>query len=1015
MDVQALTADLAGLLARALPFLLKAGGEAGEAAAKEAGKALGAGAWKQAQALWRRLQPKVEAEPKAAGAVEDVVESPDDPDVQAALRVQLRKVLTADAGLAAELAKLLADGHKTTYRARQRGSGALAQGKRNVVAGKKGLAAGRDVKIVQKTTIKEERPGPREAELRRHYLGHLAGEARDLPLSVVDPGVPADKAGARLSVDAVYTALLTDRTEEVPKGNRWPGFDRRPSSALEQLDRHPRLVLLGDPGSGKSTFLNYVALCLAGEALKLPGANLETLTEPLPEEGSGEEKPRRQPWRHGQLLPVRVVLREFAARGLPAAGEKGTAKHLWDFLKRELEAAGHGEYFDYLRRELMKKGGRGLLLFDGLDEVPEAETRREQIRQVLDGFLKGLGSCRVLLTSRTYAYRNQGWGLPGFEEAVLAPFSRGQIRRFVGRWYARAAPLYGLKEEEAAGRAALLKHAIFGNGRLLDLARRPLLLTLMASLHGRGGSLPERREKLYEQAVELLLDIWESQRVVSGPKGEPLLRQPSLAEYLQVGKEKVRKALEELAYEAHAKQEDGRVTADIAREKLVDRLLELNPGAEVKAKLLVEHLRDRAGLLEERGVGKYAFPHRTFQEYLAACHLARAATFPEEVAELGRKEPGRWREVVLLAGARGRDVGGAVWQLAEALCELGTDETASELEDVWGARLAGQVVVESADLDKLGKPQQRKLERLRGWLERLLRDERLPALERVGAGRDLAKLGDPRFDPELWYLPRKPASGFMEVPAGPFLMGSDKRRDREAQDDELPQHEVDLPTFYLGRYPVTVAQYGAFVAATDRPLAPRSLEQPANHPMSDVTWHDALAYCRWLEKRLRAAAPARLEAERSAEGRRLWEGIASGSLRLMLPSEAEWEKAARGADGWIYPWGDEIDPERANYDATGVGGPSPVGCFPRGASPCGCEELSGNVWEWTRSEDRPYPYEARDGREDLAGAPLRVLRGGSYISNSGNCRCACRNRLAPSSWHRLFGFRVAAVPFTSGL
>lgn len=260
----------------------------------------------------------------------------------------------------------------------------------------------------------------------------------------------------------------------------------------------------------------------------------------------------------------------------------------------------------------------------------------------------------------------------------------------------------------------------------------------------------------------------------------------------------------------------------------------------------------------------------------------------------------------------------------------------------------------------------------------------------------------------------------VRVPGGEFKMGS-VIQDADAFMEESPQHTLYLDVFLIGKYNVTNAQFAAFTAATNyltaaeregngyintatgwkdaagadwrHPKGPGSdINGKDNYPVVLVTWDDAIEFCQWASQ---------------VTGR-----------TISLPSEAQWEKAARGIYGRLFPWGGtfstggsaEPDPSRVNYNMT-VGMPSPVGKYsPAWDSPYGASDMAGNVWEWTSSLHRAYPYNAKDGREDLAIRDVRVLRGGAFNSVRRVLRCAYRSWSLPHFRFDYLGFRVAATP-----
>lgn len=240
-----------------------------------------------------------------------------------------------------------------------------------------------------------------------------------------------------------------------------------------------------------------------------------------------------------------------------------------------------------------------------------------------------------------------------------------------------------------------------------------------------------------------------------------------------------------------------------------------------------------------------------------------------------------------------------------------------------------------------------------------------------------------------------------EVPAGEFLMGSDSAQDKDAFAHEKPQHWLTLPAFQIGLFPVTVAEYACFVrSGQPAPMDWQDQSKRLDHPVTNMSWRDAMAYVGWLAQ------------------------VADTPWRL--PTEAEWEKAARWdaatRHSRIYPWGDIFDAARCTAGRV-FRHTTPVGTHIAGASPCGAQDMAGNVWEWASSLYKPYPYWADDGREQsevrktswfaalVINEPqaTRVLRGGSWANNPRQVRAANRWHAEPDSRNDGRGFRIACT------
>lgn len=253
------------------------------------------------------------------------------------------------------------------------------------------------------------------------------------------------------------------------------------------------------------------------------------------------------------------------------------------------------------------------------------------------------------------------------------------------------------------------------------------------------------------------------------------------------------------------------------------------------------------------------------------------------------------------------------------------------------------------------------------------------------------------FRVDAWYLPDDDLLGFVKIPAGSFRMGSDRSLDSQAFDNErwstsAAQGVVEVEDFYISRSEVTVAQFGLFANRTGRNISDTAVNGKPDHPVTSVSWPDALAYCRWLQSVLTASTNTPVELQQLLEG----------GWRVTLPSEAEWEKAARGNDGRVYPWGNNPRPEAANYNASET---RPVGNSVCDDCAYNLSDMAGNVWEFTRSQYLPYPF-TDTPQPDLTTDSLFVMRGGSYADGPNLVRTTTRGGADPGIRRPFIGFRV---------
>ena len=822
-------------------------------------------------------------------------------------------------------------------------------------------------------------PAVQAEAVSRDFLVDIEAYYRYLPLKGM-----GDNSGLRLKFPLVELFVPLNARLTLPRGDTLPDELRiagRRMSAEEQehiggklddlrpvldlLMAYPVLVILGDPGSGKSTVVRFMAYVLAtGQAKQFGLDGYLPLLLPL---SAYSEALARQP---------DLSLRRFAV----------------DYFSSRMDVA----HLDALLDSHLDKG-KVLILLDGLDEVKEIRQRNvvvDRVQAFLSRYVR-MGN-RAVITCRIIGYREvRPPEIADLRECTLLDFELDEIKAFIGRWTrvieSQAHQEQRIARYEAEREARELTEAVEHNPAVGKLAANPLLLTMLVIQKRQGSQLPRHRVVLYERYLTSLLHDWLVARNIH-----------AMACALP-NERMLRRILEPLAWWLQ-EVEPGK---GLVAETDMLRWLQQQPalqgdGTDDKARQFIRDVREHSGLLIDRGGRKFGFLHLTFMEYLAGVWLAnqlQRADGLDFVESIVRRYAAvsEWREVLLLAiGYVGlnqkQEI--ATTNLLERLLAVSNDDGAVKA-------IAAEAL---ADIGEDGVSPESWQPFKQTLLQQGLKNPQVKATYRASIGRSLAIIGDPR--PEIMTVEAMP---FCDIPAGKFWMGKGQYDEKgEELGSETPAGEYDVSyRYWMAKYPVTVAQFQQFVTATGfKPRNEDCVRGAANAPVVYVSQSEALQFCQWLTRHLHE------------------QNLLEEDLCVTLPDEAEWEKAARGglennpAPQRRYPWaGNEISDEHLNYNEN-IKQVTTLGVYPQGASLYGCQDMAGNVWEWTRGEYGEYPSPAvgtkawRKRSFANGDRAVCVLRGGAFSDYQGFVRSSVRHDLGQDYRLGPVGFRCCVVPIT---
>ncbi len=614
---------------------------------------------------------------------------------------------------------------------------------------------------------------------------------------------------------------------------------------------------------------------------------------------------------------------------------------------------------------------------------------RRKVSQWIREALEDRPQDRFLVTSRFAGYQQDVHLGGAFLEVSVQPLSDLQIADFVGRWFTQVEravlPSDSARAAEKAGqlREGLLKRLARDDYRiqvrLIEMVANPLLLSVLCVVYRRNVTLPKRRDELYDECVKVLLhwrDDWrrnQNRPPIDEAVSRAVLK--PLASWMHQEKDRAEALTTELAHQAD------------------QALRTLAKGSTTQdGATFLQEIVEETGLMVRPSPGCYSFLHLSFQEYLTACH---SLDDPQAAVLADHFGDSWWQEVLLLTLGRAplsyareffrEGVASGKWVEHPALAELCLGETLHRPDEVFAEAIA-EVDLSDEKLLALLRPFRTRAPRMvegvwektRNHASKELRELALEMA--MGAGiveastvSDLLE-GVVGMEPTPGTLREHHGIPLVYIPGGSFLMGSKEG----PYDDERPVHRVTLSPFWMGKYPVTNADYLRYLEESPGLPPPETWKQRERGgpemPVTGVSWEDAQGYCQWAGVR--------------------------------LPTEAEWEYSCRGGTVTEYWSGDtEADLARVGWYNKNSGGQlQPVGKKP--ANRWGLHDMHGNVWEWCQDGYGPYSAEEQSDPSGPPPGSNRVRRGGSFWNGARVARSACRYGSEPRRRGDGIGFRV---------